>query len=149
TWIRRIFWQRLQHHTMQSPDLKSIHPFPARMAAEIAFRHLSHGRRLRVLDPMVGSGTTIAAAQHHGHRATGFDMDPLAVMMSTVRGTPVDCRAVEALGVKVLTHANAIAGTVILRNAYPFGAEDNETRAFIRFWFDGTIRRQLYALSES
>jgi DNA modification methylase len=133
---------------MQSPELKSIHPFPARMAAEIAFRHLSQGRNLRVLDPMVGSGTTIAAAQHHGHRAVGFDMDPLAVLMTTVRCSPVDCSQVRSLGREVLREAQEVASVAALRNAYPQGAEDRETQAFIRYWFDATNRKQLFALSE-
>lgn len=134
---------------MQSQELKSIHPFPARMAAEIAFRHLSTGRNLKVLDPMVGSGTTIAAAQHHGHRAVGFDTDPLAVLMSTVRCSPVDCNQVESLGREILCEAREVASVVTLRTAYPKGAEDRETQGFIRYWFDATNRKQLFALSEA
>ena len=41
----------------------SVHPFPARMAPGIALEVISEARKsLRVLDPMVGSGTVIALA---------------------------------------------------------------------------------------
>jgi len=58
---------------------QSVHPFPARMAPELAFeslRHLKAGSI--VLDPMSGSGTVLRQASDMGHSAIGFDMDPLA-----------------------------------------------------------------------
>lgn len=62
-----------------------VHPFPARMAPEIAFRRL---RRLPpgsvILDPMAGSGTVLRHATELGHKAIGFDLDPLAVLMTQV-----------------------------------------------------------------
>jgi tRNA G10 N-methylase Trm11 len=62
-----------------------IHPFPARMAPGIALEALGQGDRpLRVLDPMVGSGTVLAVARAKGHRAYGVDLDPLAVLLSGV-----------------------------------------------------------------
>src|SRR5436309_2882500 len=68
-----------------------IHPFPARMAPEIA---LQESARLAagslVLDPMAGSGTVLRTASEWGHRAYGYDMDPLAVLMARVWTTPLD-----------------------------------------------------------
>ena len=62
-----------------------VHPFPARMAPGIALDVLSEAAKpLRVLDPMMGSGTVIALARSMGHRAVGFDIDPLAVLISKV-----------------------------------------------------------------
>jgi tRNA G10 N-methylase Trm11 len=62
-----------------------IHPFPARMAPELALRktELLDDNSL-VLDPMIGSGTVVQAAIRHGHRCVGFDVDPLAVLMTKV-----------------------------------------------------------------
>lgn len=58
----------------------SVHPFPARMAPGIALNALGNDRvPLRVLDPMVGSGTVLAVARSKGHYAIGFDSDPLSV----------------------------------------------------------------------
>src|SRR3954449_8933771 len=63
----------------------SIHPFPARIAPEIAIEEPSRlNRALSVLDPMSGSGTVLRAASELGHDAMGFDLDPLAVLMARV-----------------------------------------------------------------
>jgi len=65
--------------------LGSIHPFPARMAPEIVFKELEGLPSSRlVLDPMSGSGTVLRTAAELGHRAVGFDLDPLAVLMARV-----------------------------------------------------------------
>jgi ribosomal protein L11 methylase PrmA len=66
-------------------QLTSIHPFPARMAPEIVFTELQGLKKSQiVLDPMSGSGTVLRAAAELGHEAVGFDLDPLAVLMSRV-----------------------------------------------------------------
>ncbi len=62
-----------------------IHPFPARMSPGIALEALGEkSESLRVLDPMTGSGTVLAVARAKGHRAFGFDLDPLAVLLASV-----------------------------------------------------------------
>jgi ribosomal protein L11 methylase PrmA len=64
--------------------LPTVHPFPARMAPSIVFEELSReSDQLTVVDPMAGSGTSIVAARLRGHRAFGFDVDPLAVLLAT------------------------------------------------------------------
>ena len=75
----------------------SVHPFPARMAPGIALAVIAKAKRpLRVLDPMMGSGTVIALARFKKHKAIGLDIDPLAVLISRVWTT-----SVEAEGAKV------------------------------------------------
>ncbi|MBI8999974.1 hypothetical protein M0E87_06595 [Corynebacterium sp. CCM 9185] len=74
---------------------RTIHPFPARMAPDIAIDHLGSiegESELVVLDPMCGSGTVLAAAADRGHAARGFDVDPLAVLMSSVATQAVSNR---------------------------------------------------------
>lgn len=43
-----------------------------------------------VLDPMMGSGTSIVEAFLSGRRAVGFDIDPLALMICRVKTHPAD-----------------------------------------------------------
>jgi DNA modification methylase len=43
-----------------------------------------------VLDPMVGSGTTLAEARMLGRNALGLDIDPWARLLSVVKSTPVE-----------------------------------------------------------
>ena len=72
-----------------------VHPFPARMAPGIALAAMpADSGQLRVLDPMMGSGTVLAMARARGHRGFGFDLDPLAVLICKVWTTANDSEAV-------------------------------------------------------
>jgi len=101
---------------------------------------------LRILDPMAGSGTTIVASRLAGHEAVGFDTDPLALLITRAWSSDVNPERLRKLARRVLADATASCRSIPVRNAYPAKADD-ETRAFVRFWFDLTNRRQLAALS--
>jgi SAM-dependent methyltransferase len=125
----------------------SIHPFPARMAAGLALDALGESEKpLRVLDPMSGSGTVLAVARANGHRAFGVDVDPLAVLIGNVWTRTIDAEFVTAKGAKVLDRAKSIFPGVSVGQAYPPNAND-ETRSFVRYWFDPYARRQLVSLA--
>jgi SAM-dependent methyltransferase len=130
-------------------SLRPIHPFPARMAPELVWDELpDHSPQLRVLDPMAGSGTTLVTAKLRGHEAIGFDRDPLAVLIARSWLTNVPENVVEAKGKEILIKARSRARSMKLADAYPRNADD-ETKAFVRYWFDPTNRRQLTALADS
>ncbi len=127
----------------------TVHPFPARMAAGVALEALAGLKQSSVvLDPMAGSGTTLAIGRANGHRCIGFDVDPLAVLISRVWTQTVDVNAVRLEAARVLKRAERFAAGLRSCEAFPIGA-DEETRAFIRFWFDGYVRRQLAGLSKA
>jgi SAM-dependent methyltransferase len=132
----------------QPPTLRSIHPFPARMAPSIIQRRLKSAKPMRVVDPMVGSGTTIVTARLYGHQAVGFDTDPLALLIATAWSSDIDPDRMRALAIRTLNDARVRYRSLTMGKAYPQGA-NHETRAFIRFWFDATNRRQLRALASS
>ena len=124
-----------------------VHPFPARMAPGIALQVMSETPEpLRVLDPMMGSGTVLAMARSRGHRATGFDIDPLAVLIAKVWTTAFDPREIRDHANGVLARAQTAFKSIAEGDAYPQNANE-ETRQFISYWFDGHARRQLTALS--
>jgi len=129
---------------------RPIHPFPARMTPDLVLDIMKRGggRRLRVVDPMAGSGTVLAVARDHGHRAAGTDTDPLAVLIAGVWTAPVDRGAVIRRASAVLEAAKRDSGQRRAADAYPHGSDD-ETRRFARYWFDPTARRQLASLSAS
>lgn len=127
--------------------LRPVHPFPARMASSIAWEELRKRKApIRVLDPMSGSGTTLATARKLGHSAIGFDTDPLAITIARSWCTDVQSVKFDKIADAVLDKAKQRYKKMPLGKAYPLGS-DEETHAFIRFWFDDTNRRQLAALS--
>lgn len=126
-----------------------IHPFPARMAPGIALEALGESDvPLRVLDPMAGSGTVLAVARSKGHRAIGVDVDPLAVLLARTWTRTVDAARVSDKAAEVLSRARGAFHQLAVGEAYPVGSDD-ETRAFVRYWFDDYARRQLTALSQA
>jgi DNA modification methylase len=124
-----------------------VHPFPARMAPGIALEVVAEAKKpLRVLDPMMGSGTVLAVARSKGHRAIGIDIDPLAVLISKVWTTAINAEEVRDKATEVLCRARGLFSTMSTRDAYPRHA-DPETRKFVAYWFDDYARRQLASLS--
>jgi DNA modification methylase len=84
------------------------------MAPELALEMLSGlSENSVVLDPMAGSGTVLREATELGHRAIGFDMDPLAVLMARVWTTPVPDAVIEQLGNNVVNQAKALKASDI------------------------------------
>lgn len=129
--------------------LTSIHPFPARMAPSIVWKELPPAESpLRVLDPMAGSGTTLVTARLRGHKAIGFDTDPLAVLMSQAWCADIDEDRLRSKAKEVVLRATRRYRELSQGDAYP-PCVDEETRSFLRFWFDPANRRQLTALSET
>jgi tRNA G10 N-methylase Trm11 len=125
--------------------IRPIHPFPARMAPDLALSSLETLRSNSiVLDPMVGSGTVLRQAVALGHNAIGFDMDPLAVLMTRVWTTgisPSDIRREYSMLVKD-------AQRVDLRSKkLPWVAESPATAEFIKYWFGDDQRRTLQRLA--
>jgi DNA modification methylase len=118
------------------------------MAAAIPWKELAPEgqRQLRVLDPMSGSGTTLAVARTLGHQAIGFDTDPLAVLIARAWCQDVDHKQLREKARVVLAKAASLAAKIAIGSAYPLGA-DRETRAFVRYWFDPRNRRELTALA--
>ena len=97
-----------------------------------------------VLDPMAGSGTVLRHASELGHRAIGFDMDPLAVLMSRAWITPVCDKEIQNMAETVLTEADDLDGTELdLR----WIDDDLETREFTEYWFAPSQRNDLRRIS--
>ncbi len=127
----------------------SVHPFPARMAPGIALDVVAECEKpLHILDPMSGSGTVLAIAQANKHHAVGIDTDPLAVLISRVWTTAVNPVALIGEAAAVLDRARRTFIHLRTRDAYPSDS-DEETRQFVRFWFDDYVRRQLTALADA
>ena len=75
-----------QHHT------HGMHTYPARMVPQIAERLIKTYSQPGevVYDPMCGSGTVLVEATLLGRKAIGTDLNPLAILLSRVKTTPIE-----------------------------------------------------------
>lgn len=122
-----------------------IHPFPARMAPELALEALkAPTASLRLLDPMSGSGTALRHASSMGHKAYGRDLDPLAVLMAKVWTTPIKNDRLQR------AYSECIAAALAL-DPYdidlPWIDDDPETSDFVKYWFGEKQRNALRCIS--
>jgi tRNA G10 N-methylase Trm11 len=125
--------------------VQPIHPFPARMAPELALREIQQlPKRATVLDPMMGSGTVLRVAVDCGLRAIGRDVDPLAVLITRVWTTPIDTKLFRERAVHVLNTARNMGTKHI---SLPWIDGDPETSAYIDFWFGKQQKVDLRKLS--
>jgi len=94
---------------------------------------------------MMGSGTTIVTARQRGYEAYGIDRDPLAVIIASAWSSDLHIGTFREESKELLNLASNIARDLPQSEWYPPGA-DEETRQFVRYWFDPKSRRQLAAL---
>jgi hypothetical protein len=120
--------------------VRSIHPFPARMAPDLALATLADlPATSTVLDPMMGSGTVVRQALEFGHNAIGYDLDPLAVLMSRAWTTEVADTDIKEMLALVLDRSDALGETVPTLQ----WQSDPETARFIDYWFYDAQRSDL------
>lgn len=115
------------------------------MAPEIALEIIKNLRpKSIVLDPMSGSGTVLRQASYAGLKAIGFDMDPLAVLMSKVATTNFNISKLE----KLSTYVAERLGELDSRKVYlPWIDDDIETQEFIKYWFANRQQEALRKIS--
>jgi len=70
----------------------ALHPYPARMIPQIAERliHLYAKKNGLVLDPFCGTGGVLLEATRANLNSVGFDVNPLACLISRVKTTPIN-----------------------------------------------------------
>lgn len=126
----------------------NFHSFPAKFPPQLSrlfIENLTSPGDL-VLDPMAGSGTTIVEAMSTGRTGLGFDIDPLALLISKVKITPLDPIAVERQAHRVaqeaelsLLHSSKIEKE--LKDRF-----DEDTKAFVDYWFSDETQIELMGL---
>lgn len=124
-----------------------IHPFPARMASEIALSKieaLSKGKR--VLDPMSGSGMVLSQASRNGLESYGYDLDPLARLLSRAGATRINEDKATVEMSHLITKCKALV-TDRKKIKLDWIDNDKETKDFVDFWFYPRQQNQLRALS--
>ena len=125
------------------------HPFPAKFPPQLPqffIEHLSDVEDV-VLDPMLGSGTTLVEAMRLGRRVIGCDIDPLARMIAATKLAPIEAVKTLQTGYRIIAAAkrdywqnrDALERELSLRF-------DEKTREFINYWFLPQQQLELIAL---
>jgi DNA modification methylase len=126
------------HGTDGSYGTHAWHPFPAKFPPQLPrflIEQLSVSGDV-VLDPMLGSGTTLIEAVRLGRRAVGCDIDPLARMVAAAKLTPIDPSAAMQTGLSVLSAAQNDCWQDDQRLQKDLELRfDGKTADFIDYWF--------------
>ncbi|RMG55832.1 MAG: site-specific DNA-methyltransferase [Acidobacteria bacterium] len=126
-----------------------FHPFPAKFPPQLPHKFItaltSPGEI--VLDPMMGSGTTVLEAFLCGRQGIGIDIDPLALKISSVKATPLNVKHVLEMGHEILQRARmAVAKERSDLKTRLEKRWDRRTRQFIDYWFTRDTQLELMAL---
>jgi DNA methylase len=86
------FFRALDECREKNEHTHGLHPYPAKFIPHIPRAIIGRYARpgLPVLDPMCGSGTTLVEAAGAGFHALGVDINPVAVLVSKAKTTPLD-----------------------------------------------------------
>lgn len=137
------------HGTNGSYGPHAWHPFPAKFPPQLPrflIEQLSEPGDV-VLDPMLGSGTTLVEAVRLGRRAIGCDIDPLARMIARAKLTPIDPSAALEEGLNVLSAAQSDCWQDSQRVRQDFALRfDGKTADFVDYWFLPQHQIELFSL---
>jgi len=101
-----------------------------------------------VVDPMMGSGSTLRAAASLGRNAAGFDMDPLAVLLARAYCQPLAADDLRLLGTEVLAVARELEASTTL-DGFLAALGDEEDAKFLRYWFPEGGCHKLFCLARA
>lgn len=82
-----------------------LHKYPARMHPEIAkkiIQDYAQDKKTLVIDPYLGSGGVLIEALLNGNNSIGFDINPLALLISKVKTTVVNSTKIRGQYKKIL-----------------------------------------------
>ncbi|HRJ42735.1 MAG TPA: DNA methyltransferase [Caldilineaceae bacterium] len=140
------------HRADTSYASHDFHAFPAKFPPQLPEKFilgLTDPGDL-VLDPMMGSGTTILEAILKGRNATGFDIDPLARLIGRVKTTPLEAEQVHHAGQAVIERADKETRDCSAEIVKELDAKwDAATRKFVQYWFARETQIELHALARN
>ncbi|MBN2257560.1 MAG: site-specific DNA-methyltransferase [Anaerolineaceae bacterium] len=148
--LATILSQDLDFHSQDSGYAShNFHSFPAKFPPQLPRKFINEFTVQGdvVLDPMMGSGTTVLEAYLSGRKGIGFDIDPLALLLTRAKTTPLNVKLVTEVGKSILKKAQRAALErrdellVELKKRW-----DGKTKDFIDYWFAEETQIDLLAL---
>lgn len=127
----------------------NFHAFPAKFPPQLPALFIERLTQPGdvVLDPMAGSGTTLVEAVLAERIGVGCDIDPLALMISKVKTTPLDPMLVGKAGYRIDRDAKQL----LKKNSDTLwcikAGWTPKTRDFVDYWFMPQTQLELLALS--
>ena len=136
------------HNESSSYTTHTIHAFAAKFPPQLPRTFIEQLTQPgdTVLDPMMGSGTTVLEATLLGRRAIGVDLDPLAVRVSRVKTRAVDHEHLRAAGDAVIANASTLLRDRAALTTQIERRFDPATRDFLDYWFTDATQHELLAL---
>ena len=137
--LARVLSGDLDYHNYDTSYAShDFHAFPAKFPPQLPERFIRDLTETNdvVLDPMMGSGTTIVESILRGRNAVGFDIDPLARLITRVKCTPLNAVKASDAGKQV------VAGAAARIADHPGELErvlstrwEKKTQKFVDYWF--------------
>jgi len=127
----------------------NLHSFPAKFPPQLPRKFIEGLTDVGgvILDPMVGSGTTVVEAFLARRVGIGFDIDPLALRLCKVKTTPLPLEEIIVAGNRVLQGAAASVqrsqSELCQELSLRFGEAE---RKFVDYWFLPSTQFELVAL---
>lgn len=148
--LSRILQGNLDFHSSNSNfGSHNFHSFPAKFPPQLPREFilaLTEPGEV-VLDPMVGSGTTIIEAITAGRTGIGFDIDPLALLMTKVKTSNIDREHIKSIGEHIIQSARyAVEDDLPGLMSKLERKWNDKTKAFVDFWFAIDTQIELLAL---
>ncbi|MBN1901175.1 site-specific DNA-methyltransferase [Candidatus Sumerlaeota bacterium] len=137
------------HNQSGSYSFHNFHSFPAKFPPQLPRKFIESltipGEI--VLDPMMGSGTTVLEAYLLGRYGIGCDIDPLALLLTKTKITPLNSKEVSQIGNDILKRAkysidcNKKRLEQLLHERF-----DEKTHKFVDYWFAHETQLDLLSL---
>jgi DNA modification methylase len=129
-------WDFVGENTQYS--IHGLHPYPARMPPQLARKLISEHSNFGdlVVDPFCGSGTVLVEASLAGRKSIGVDINPLAVLVSKGKTTPIPQGRLTRSISKIL---DSLSGDSYLDRS-------NVNFENVDYWFKKHVRGQLAKL---
>lgn len=149
--LKKCLESELNFHNENGKYLShNFHSFPAKFPPQLPQKFILELTQENdiILDPMMGSGTTILEAVSNNRRSIGFDIDPLALMIASVKTTNYNKKNLVEEFDKIITNSNKLLSNQNKLISL-FDNFDTETKNFVEYWFHKETIKELLALSNS
>jgi len=140
----------LDFHNQQSNySSHNFHSFPAKFPPQLPKMFIDELTKPNeiILDPMVGSGTTIVEAFLANRKGIGLDIDPLSLKISKIKTTPINPKKI--IDCAKLIYRNSehdIENNTMFLKSLLDKHFDCKTKEFVDYWFLPEIQLELIAL---